>query len=92
MYYNMCYAGIVASSTSSIRFPDELKVRLETTARQMKKPKNWVIKQALDEYLRWHDSEAFLAEARRQSILAGKKKWKDQALWDQAAAEVWNAK
>jgi hypothetical protein len=31
------------------------------------------------------------AEARRQSIAASKKKWKDAKLWEEAVAEVWDA-
>jgi predicted transcriptional regulator len=78
----------MASSTSSIRIPDELKTQLETTARRMKKPKNWIITRALQEYLDRHNREAFLAEARRQSLLASKKKWEDEEYWDKLAAEV----
>ena len=37
--------------TSSFRMSQELHRRLEETARTMRKPKNWIISQALDEYL-----------------------------------------
>ena len=87
----MCYAGLVASSTTSIRIPDDLKVRLDSTARRMNKGKNWIIKQALAEYLQRHNIELLQAEARRQSMAASKKKWKDAKLWEGAAAEVWDA-
>jgi hypothetical protein len=40
------------------------------TARHLNKGKNWIINQALDEYLRKLDREALIAEARRQSLLA----------------------
>jgi predicted transcriptional regulator len=73
-----CNAGPVASSTTSIRIPDDLKVRLESTARQMNKGKNWIIKQALAEYLQRHNMDWLRAEARRQSIAASKKNWKDE--------------
>ena len=87
----VCYAGLVASSTTSIRIPDDLKLSLEKTARRMNKGKNWVIKQALAEYLQRNNMELLRAEARRQSIAASKRKWKDAKLWEEAAAEVWDA-
>lgn len=88
----MCYAGFVASSTTSIRIPDDLKLSLEKTARRMSKGKNWIIKQALAEYLQRHNLDLLRAEARRQSIAASKKKWKDAKLWEGALAEVWDDK
>jgi predicted DNA-binding protein len=80
---------VYASSTSSFRISDELKESLEETARRLNKGKNWVITEALKEYLDRRNREAFPAEARRQSILASKKKWKDQELWEESLAEVW---
>ena len=56
----------------------------------MKKPKNWIVTNALREYLQRYNRDLFLAEARRQSILASKRKWKDAGLWEEAAAEVWD--
>jgi predicted transcriptional regulator len=87
----LCYAGAVASSTTSVRIPDDLKDRLESTARRMNKGKNWIIKEALAEYLQRHNMDLLRAEARRQSIAASKKKWKDAKLWEEAVAEVWDA-
>ena len=57
------------SSISSVRMPDELRYRLERTARHLKKGKNWIINQALDEYMRKVDQDTLAAEARRQSLL-----------------------
>ncbi|MBZ5674905.1 MAG: ribbon-helix-helix domain-containing protein [Acidobacteriia bacterium] len=81
----------MASSTTSIRIPDDLKDRLESAARRMNKGKNWIIKEALAEYLQRHNMDLLRAEARRQSIAASKKKWKDAKLWEEAVAEVWDA-
>ena len=78
------------SSTSSFRISDELRFRLEGTARRLNKGKNWVINRALDEYLERHSRTALRAEARRQSLLASRKRWRDEALWEKAAAQVWN--
>jgi len=80
----------MASSTSSFRIPDQLKLRLETAARQTGKGKNWVINRALEEYLDRHSRAGLRQEARRQSLLAGRKRWKGEAVWAKATAEVWN--
>jgi len=80
----------VASSTSSFRIPDELKRRLENAARRMNKRKNWIINRAIEEYLRGYSRTQLRAEARRQSLLASRKRWKDAAKWEAAAAEVWS--
>ncbi len=80
----------MASSTSSFRIPDELKRRLENAARRMNKRKNWIINRAIEEYLRGYSRTQLRAEARRQSLLASRKRWKDAAKWEAAAAEVWS--
>jgi predicted transcriptional regulator len=81
----------MASSTTSIRLSRELKTLLDRTARQMKRPKSSLITEALTEYLQRHNRELFVAECRRQSILASKKKWKDAEFWEEALAEVWDS-
>jgi predicted DNA-binding protein len=86
----MCYIAVVGSSTSSFRIPDDLKMRLESTARRLNKGKNWIINRALKEYLERQNQDRLRAEAVRQSVLASKKKWKDENLWEQALAEVWD--
>lgn len=86
----LCYRYVVASSTSSFRISDQLKARLDEAALRLKKGKNWIINQALDEYLSRNSLEALRVEARRQSLLASKKRWKDEKFWEKAAAEVWN--
>lgn len=88
----LCYAPDVASSTSSFRIPNDLKASLEETAVRLNRGKNWIINQALREYLERHNEDWLRAEARRQSLLASKKKWKDEELWEQALAEVWDDK
>ena len=83
-----------ASSTTSIRLPRELKRELERRARSTKRGKSWVIKEALELYLLGSSHDTLRAEARRQSILAGKHETKDDAHWtDQAAGEIegWHA-
>jgi predicted transcriptional regulator len=80
----------MASSTSSFRIPDELKLRLEAMARRMNKGKNWILNRALEEYLERHGRKSLAAEAQRQSLLAGQHPWKDQQAWEDAVAETWN--
>jgi predicted DNA-binding protein len=64
----------MATSISSIRIPNELRDRLERTAKHLKKGKNWIINQALDEYLRKIDRDTLAVEARRQSLVASSAK------------------
>jgi len=78
----------MASSTSSFRVPDDLKIRLENAARSLKKGKSRIINEALQEYLDRREKTDLRKEARRQSILASQMKWKDQELWEKAASEV----
>jgi hypothetical protein len=56
----------------------------------MKKGKNRIINEALREYLDRHDASGLREEARRQSALASRTKWKGERLWEKAALEVWN--
>ena len=79
----------MASSTSSFRISDELRFRLEDAARRMSKGKNWIITRALGDYLDRHNQTHLREEARRQSLLASRRRWKDEAFWGKAAREVW---
>ena len=82
----------MATVTSSYRIPEELASRLESTAERLKKGKNKILTEALEEYLMRHDEEWFRKEALRQSQVASATEWEDEELWDEAAAEAWNAK
>ncbi len=79
----------MASSTSSFRISDELGARLADAAARMDKGKNWIINRALEEYLDRYDRMELRQEARRQSLLAGRKRGKDELKWEKAATEVW---
>jgi predicted DNA-binding protein len=73
------------TSISSVRISDELRGRLERTARYLKKGKSWVINQALDEYLRKVDRDTLAVEARRQSLLASSVEAKEHnEFWEKA--------
>ena len=82
----------MASVTSSYRISEELASRLESTSARLKKGKNRIVTEALEEYLRKHDEEWFRKEAARQSRLVSATEWEDEELWDEAAAEAWDAK
>lgn len=73
------------SSTSSIRIPAELRDRLERTAKYLKKGKNSILVQALDEYLKKTDPVAFAEEARRQSLIAAAAAAKEDGFWESIA-------
>jgi len=75
----------MTSTTSSFRISAALRARLEQTARQMKKRKNWIINQALDEYLKKVRRESLVAEARRQSLLASARTTADERFWGRQA-------
>jgi predicted DNA-binding protein len=60
----------VSSTTSSFRISDELRIRFESAAIQTGKGKNWILNQALREYLERMREDSLAAEARRQSLLA----------------------
>lgn len=58
------------SVTTSIRFPRELRARLEDRARKSGRTKNWIIVRAVEDYLGSEGADARREEARRQSIEA----------------------
>jgi predicted DNA-binding protein len=69
------------STTSSFRLSNELRDRLEQAARRLKRGKNSIITQALEEYLENLNRTKFLGEARRQSILASASPSEDEDVW-----------
>lgn len=86
----MCYDTKVPSSTSSFRISDSLRLKLELMAEHTGKGKNWIITQALEEFLEKHAAEALRLEARRQSLEASRHKWTDEEFWEAALAETLN--
>ena len=81
----MCYTAGMKSTTSSFRIREELRLRLEETARHLKKGKNSIIIQALEEYLDKTHRAALAVEARRQSALASSAVTEDEEFWQQQA-------
>ncbi|HKW96672.1 MAG TPA: ribbon-helix-helix protein, CopG family [Bryobacteraceae bacterium] len=73
------------STTSSFRISEELRLRLDRTARHLGKGKNWVINRALEEYLEKTGRDALAAEAKRQSLLASGAITEDETFWQKRA-------
>jgi predicted DNA-binding protein len=71
---------------SSVRLPDELRYRLERTARRLKKGKNWIINQALTQYLRKVDRDTLADEPRQQSLVASSAEAREHAwFWEEVS-------
>lgn len=88
---HLCYAKTMKSSTSSFRISEDLRIRLERTARHMGRGKNWLINRALEEYLNKAGGEALAAEAQRQSLTASGVTTKDEEFWQkQGDTAGWN--
>ncbi|OAI49667.1 hypothetical protein AYO45_06900 [Gammaproteobacteria bacterium SCGC AG-212-F23] len=56
-------------TTTSMRLPPELREQLEKTSRALHRGKNWVVREALQEYFVKHSQISLVEEAKRQSIL-----------------------
>lgn len=67
--------------TVVFRMSNELSDRLRKAGRRLKREKQSLIMEALEEYLRKLNCGKFLEEARRQSILASTCPNKDEEVW-----------
>jgi predicted DNA-binding protein len=70
---------------SSFRISEQLRLRLDRTARHLGKGKNWIMNRALEEYLTKTGQEALAAEAKRQSIVASGVIREDEKSWQKRA-------
>lgn len=78
------------STTSSFRISEEVRLRLDRTARHLGKGKNWIINRALEEYLAKTGQDALAAEAKKQSLLASSAITEDEKFWQKRAdASAW---
>ena len=76
--------------TVIFRMSNESFDRLGKAARQLKREKHSIIKEALEEYLEKLNRSKFLEEARRQSILASTSPSEDEEVWlEHADATGW---
>jgi predicted DNA-binding protein len=71
----------MSSTTSSFRISDELRIRFESAAAQLGKGKNWILNQALREYLERIREDSLALEARRQSLLASGRTAPEAQFW-----------
>lgn len=77
MHYNVVHlllqeVLVMASISTSVRLDQQLAQRLARTAAKLSRGKNWVVTQALEEYLAKVNRGNLAAEARRQSKLCAR--------------------
>lgn len=74
------------SVVTSVRLKVELNEQLERAAKNLKHGKNWLIAQAIEEYLNKSFPPKLLKEARKQSLRAKKQDNKiNERLWQDNA-------
>lgn len=77
-----------ASKTTSVRLPAHLSRELARRARATKRGKNWVIKEALEQYLLGSANDRLREECRRQSLLVSQRESPDEKAWLDAVERV----
>jgi len=84
---------VPATKTTSIRLPADLSRALARRARAAKRGKNWVIKEALEQYLLGSANDRLRAECRRQSLLVSQRESPDEKAWLNAGEDLseWKA-
>ncbi len=81
-----------ASSTTSVRLSHPLIRELERRARVSKRGKNWIIREALEQYLYGSAQDELREEAKRQSEKAGRHSSRDAAWGGQGGdTDGWRA-
>ena len=70
------------SITTSIRLPQNIRVRLEKASHSLHRGKNWIITRALEAYLAKLHQNTLMHEARRQSIRAGRADKRESKHWE----------
>jgi predicted DNA-binding protein len=81
------------SFTTSIRLTADLRLQLENAAKRLNRDKNWLVSQALTEYLAKLGEDKLVNEAQRQSRLASKadRVNEESDLWSENQDETgWN--
>ena len=76
-----------ASITTSVRLPHPLRRDLERRARVSNRGKNWIIKEALEQYLYGSAQDELRREARRQSEIASRRTPRD-AGWGERGGDT----
>ncbi len=78
---------MAASVTTSIRLSPELRRELERKARSTKRGKNWVVKEALEQYLLGSSHDTLREAARQQSERASQRTLAD-AVWGERGGDA----
>lgn len=82
---------MTAGITTSMRIPPLMRDRLIYAEKLLQHSKNWILLQALEEYLSKLEETNLKAEARRQSLLANNTPFDDDAWFEAADHEGWAA-
>ncbi len=70
--------------TTSIRLTPEVRQQLDYLAYSLHRGKNWIVNQALQEFINRKNHTLLAQEARRQSLLASQSKTnEDEEGWEQ---------
>ncbi len=80
---------VMASVSTSIRIEQQLAQRLARAAVRLARGKNWIVTQALEEYLAKVNRDDLAAEARRQSrlIARSERRMKPDNFWEEDMPE-----
>lgn len=71
------------NTITSIRLNSEMKQQLEYASKTLHRGKNWIISQALQNYLNTLNSQMLAKEAKCQSLLASHTQNCDATLWEE---------
>ncbi len=70
--------------TTSIRLTPELRQQLDYLSHSLHRGKNWIVIQALQEFINRHNYTILAEEAKRQSIIASQYKTNtDEEIWEE---------
>ena len=70
--------------TTSIRLTPELRQQLDYLSHSLHRGKNWIVIQALQEFINRKSSTILLKEAKRQSLLASQYEInEDEKIWEE---------
>lgn len=71
------------NAITSIRLKPEMRQQLEYVSKELHRGKNWIINQALQNYLSALNSQMLVKEAKRQSLLASHAQNHDEISWEE---------
>jgi predicted DNA-binding protein len=74
--------------TTSIRLTLEVRQQLEYLSHSLHRGKNWIVNQALQEFIIKKNHTLLAQEAQRQSLIASQITPEDEELWEQNTDEI----